>query len=65
MSKVVIKPITEESLRVRKKVVYKDMQGNWIAVSELSLSEEKAFKNYKEAVLDRNVTPLPVATYNF
>ena len=65
MSKVTIKPLSDSSLSVRKKVVYRDMNNDWIQVSELSPSETKAFTNYKEAILDQNVTPLPEVTYTF
>lgn len=65
MSTVTIKPITDSSIRVRNKVMRKDMDNSWIETSELSPSESKAFTNYKEAVLDRNITPLPVITYTF
>ncbi|MDB0601104.1 hypothetical protein PL373_08085 [Tenacibaculum maritimum] len=63
MSKVTIRPITDTSLSVRKKVVHKDMEDNWVAVSELSQSETKAFALYKADYLDMDIKPLPELTY--
>jgi len=65
MGKVTIKPITDSSLSVRKKVVYKNMDNDWVEVSELTPSESKAFTSYKEDIIDQNVTPLPEVTYIF
>lgn len=65
MSRVTVKPITDSSLSVRKKVVHKNMDNDWVAISELTPSESKAFANYKEAVLDRGITPMPEITYTF
>lgn len=45
MSKVKVKPLTDSSISVRKKVVHKDMNDNWVAISELTPSETKAFAN--------------------
>lgn len=66
MCKVTIRPITFDSILVRKKVVHKNKDGIWTPVSSLSESEQKAFDNYKEKVLDNDkVSILPMATYRF
>lgn len=65
MSNITVKPITETSISVRKKVVYLDMNGNWVAVSELSHKELRAFDTYKTEILDKGVKPLPEITYSF
>ncbi len=48
---IVITKISEDRIRVRNKIVYKDMNGNWVAVTELTRSEATAFQEHlvKEA----------------
>lgn len=67
MDGIEIKPIEKgESYRVRNKVVYKDMNGNWIAVSELTPTEQRAFNNYLQAVINnQKVKKHPIATYKY
>lgn len=62
-----IRPIEEgQSYRVRNKVVYKDMNGNWVSVTELTPHELKAFDNYKEAVINNpELNAHPSATYTY
>lgn len=63
MSSIIIKSITDTSIMVRKKVVYQDTDGQWIAVSELSSKESIAFEKYKAAYLDKGKTPYPLKEY--
>lgn len=67
MLAIEIRPIEpNESYRVRHKVVFKNMDGNWESVTELTPSEQKAFSNYIEAVIDNeDIKKHPVATYNY
>lgn len=46
MAEITIKQHTDTSLQVGKKVVYKDLNGNWIAVSELTSKETEALNKY-------------------
>lgn len=46
MSNVVVKRITDTSLLVGSKVVYKDTDQNWCAVTELSQREREALEIY-------------------
>ncbi|TCI93670.1 hypothetical protein [Tenacibaculum sp. M341] len=64
MQEVKIKPITESSIVIGKKVVYKDENSNWVSVSKLSKLETKAFTRYKIDVLENNISPLPVKVYD-
>ena len=43
---IVITTISEERIRVRNKIVYKDMNGNWVSVSELTASETVALQEH-------------------
>lgn len=63
MQEITIKPITEQSIHVGKKVVYCDENSNWISVSKLSKTESKAFNRYKNDILNKNYTSLPIKTY--
>jgi len=53
MSKIHIKRTSDEAILVNKKVVYRDMNGNWIAVTQLTPSEYEAFQKYKVGILDK------------
>jgi len=63
--KIIIKALSESSVKVRNKVVYKNMENNWIACSELSEKETEAFLNYKDAVIDNLGVAKGTATYTF
>lgn len=67
MLEIVIRPIELfVSYRVRNKVVYKDLNGNWISVSELTPNERKAFLNYEEAIINnQEVKKHPTVTYKY
>jgi len=39
---LIIKEITDTSFQIGKKVVHKDMNGNWVALSELSAAQKEA-----------------------
>lgn len=67
MLAIEIRPIEpNESYRVRNKVVFKNMDGNWESVTELTPCEQKAFNNYIEAVIENeDVKRHPVTTYNY
>ncbi len=62
MPKIVVKPITSTSIMVNRKVVYKDMDDKWIAVSELTAFETAAFERYIKEVID---TDAPMETKTF
>jgi hypothetical protein len=50
---IIIIPIeTHERYHVNDKEVHKDMNGNWIAIQELTTQERMAFNNYKKAVIE-------------
>ena len=50
---VTIIPIEKhESYSVNQKTVHKDMNGNWVAIQELTTNERTAFNNYKKAVIE-------------
>lgn len=63
MGAIVVEPIREDSIKVRRKVVFKDMNENWIEVSELSSREKAAFSAYKAEFIDKGVSPLPTKEY--
>lgn len=63
MQKINVKPITEKSFMVGKKIVYQDLNSNWISISKLSKYELKAYARYKKEILDLNVVPLLSKTY--
>lgn len=44
-----IKTISEERIRVNNKIVYRDKDGHWVSVSELTTREKEAFDNYLQA----------------
>ena len=44
-----IQPIGNDTFEVNGKIVYKDLNSNWISRPELSFVERKAFKNYIKA----------------
>lgn len=46
---VSIKKVTEDNYIVGKKHVIRDMNGNWIAATELSPAEIEAFQNLLDA----------------
>lgn len=46
---IVIRPISDQSLRVGNKVVYRDQDGNWVAVTELTTAETEALSNFLSA----------------
>ena len=64
MGAIEITPVREDNIKVRKKVIYRDMSGNWIAVSELSNREKQAFESYKIDFIDKGVKPLPTKKYS-
>lgn len=43
---ITVKKVTDKSFRVGNKVVYEDMEGNLIAVSELTVKETEALHNF-------------------
>ena len=43
MKQIAIKSLSDTSLRVGNKVVYRDQHGNWIARTELTAREAEAF----------------------
>lgn len=49
MSKVRIKQITDTSMTVNKKHVHKDLNGNWIAITELTPLEIEAFQRFLDS----------------
>jgi hypothetical protein len=50
---VTIDPIeTHEEYLVNGKVIYKDGWGKWFCSQGLTSQEQKAFENYKRAVID-------------
>ena len=63
MPEIIVKPITSTSVLVHSKVVYRDMNDNWIAVSELKTFEAAAFERYKKEVIDPDA-PMETKTYN-
>jgi len=44
-----IKQHSDTTIQVGKKIVYKDTNGNWVAVSELTTNETEALNNYLNA----------------
>ena len=49
--KVVVKALSDTSVKVNGKVVYKDQESNWVACSELSSTEHEAFTLYESEVI--------------
>ena len=41
-----ITTINEDRIRVRNKIVYRDMNNNWVAVTELTTGETAALNNH-------------------
>lgn len=46
MAQIQIKQHTDTTIQVGKKIVYKDQNGNWISVSELTQKETEALNDY-------------------
>ena len=46
MSAIEVKQVGHESLQVGKKILFKDLNGNWIATTELTNREKEALNNY-------------------
>lgn len=46
MSKILVKKISDKNYRVGNKIVYEDMEGSLIAVTELTTQEKEAFYNF-------------------
>lgn len=50
---IIIKPIvSHESYEVNGKAIYKNSNGDYIAVNEFTSNERKAFENYRKAVIE-------------
>lgn len=52
-----IKPISDTEIQVNQKIVFLDTNNNWIAKTELTINEIRAFQNYKINYLDKNKSP--------
>lgn len=52
MSVKIIPILDHEQYTVNGKIVYKDYEGNWLVKEELTTQEQKAFNNYKKAIID-------------
>lgn len=46
MSTIIVKKVGNESLKVGNKILYKDLNDNWIATTELSTKEKEALNQY-------------------
>ena len=43
---IIVKKVSDKNYRVGNKIVYEDMGGNLIAITELSTAEKEAFYNF-------------------
>jgi len=46
LEKITVKKVTEKTYRVGNKIVYEDMDGCLISVTELTTKEKEAFYNF-------------------
>ncbi len=55
MAKIIVKQTSDEALLVGRKVVYRDTDGKWIAVSELTQKETEALQKF---LSDKKLLPV-------